>query len=148
MPGELRSGNCRVQAAVGVIQDRAPVENGAARILPEVDQIVRRALNAEPLRALMQAKMQGQSRPMLLNQAWPKPRNLRPLGGQHFGMKIASELRGLAVSRELLHKPGRGILGGAGKRAEPREEDARASHDIGLNPAPASKGSKFRGARG
>ena len=86
MPGELRGRNCRVQAAVGAIKDRAPVENGAARILPEVDQIVRRALNAEPLRALMQAEMQGQSRPMVLNQAWPKPRNLGPLGGQHFGM--------------------------------------------------------------
>jgi hypothetical protein len=63
-------------------------------------------------------------------------------------MKIASEMRGMAVARELLHKPGRGILGGAGKRAEPGEEDAGVSHDIGLNPAPTSKGSKFREARG
>ena len=88
------------------------------------------------------------SRPVVLNQSRPKPRNLGPLGGQHFGMKIASELRGLAVSSELLHKPGRGILGGAGKRAEPREEDARASHDIGLNPARTLEGSKFREVRG
>jgi LAO/AO transport system kinase len=29
MPGELRGRNCRVQAAVGAIKDRAPVENGA-----------------------------------------------------------------------------------------------------------------------
>jgi len=92
--------------------------------------------------------MQGHARPVVLNQAWPKPPNLGPLGGQYLGMKIASETRGLAVSRELLHKPGRGILGGAGKWAEPREEDARASHDLGLNPPPASKGSEFREARG
>jgi hypothetical protein len=148
MPGELRSGNCRVEAVVGAIKDGAPVENSAACILPEVDQIVRRALDAKPSRALVQAEMQGQARPMVLNQAWPKPRNLGPLGGQDLGMKIASEMRRLAVSRELLHKPGRGILGGARKWAEPREEDARASHDIGLNPAQASKGSKFREARG
>jgi hypothetical protein len=148
MPGELRSGNCSVEAAVGAIKDRAPVENGAARILSDVDQIVRRALDAEPSRALVQAEMQRQAWPVVLNQAWPKPCNLSPLGGQDLGMKIASEMRGLAVSRELLHKPGRGILGGAGKWAEPREENARASHDIGLNPAPASKGSKFRGAGG
>jgi hypothetical protein len=85
---------------------------------------------------------------MVLNQAWPKSRNLRPLGGQDLGMKIASETGRLGFRREFPDKPGRGILGGAGKRAEPREEDAWASHDIGLNPAPASKGSKFREARG
>jgi hypothetical protein len=92
--------------------------------------------------------MQRQARPVVLNQSRPKPRNLGPLGGQHLGMKIASETGRLALPRELLHKPGRGILGGARKWAEPREEDARASHDIGLNPAQASKGSKFREARG
>jgi hypothetical protein len=63
-------------------------------------------------------------------------------------MKIASEVGRLALPGELFHEPGRGILGGAGKRAKPGEKDARASHDIGLNPAPASKESKFRRGRG
>src|SRR5262245_65009492 len=109
MPGELRSGNCRVEAAVGAIKDGAPVENDAARILSEVDQIVRRALDAEPSRAFVQAEMYGQAWPMVLNQAWPKPRNLGPLGGRHLGMTVASEVSGLAVSRGRLSEPGRAI---------------------------------------
>ena len=96
MLGELCSGNCRVEAHLGAIKDRAPVEDGAARVLPEVNQIVRRALDAEPSRALVQAEMQGQARPVVLNQSRPKPRNLGPLGGQHLGMKFASETGRLA----------------------------------------------------
>src|SRR5262245_27079818 len=148
MRGELGSGNRRVEADVGAIKDRAPVENGPACILPEIDQIASRVLDAEAARALVQAEMQSEARPMVLNQSRTTSRDFGPFGGQNLAMKIVSETRRLALPRELLHEPGRGIFGGARERAEPGEEDARASHDIGLNPAPASKGSKFRGARG
>jgi len=69
---------------------------------------------------------------MLVHQMRPVRRHLRPFGGKHLGMKMAAETAGAVPRRKRLHKPGRGILGDAGKWAEPSKEEARASHVIGL----------------
>ena len=72
--------------------------------------------------------MQDDARAMLLKQARAPRRNLGPFRRKHFGMERAAGRRFHVGER--FREPGRGILGGAGKRAEPGDEGARASHDV------------------
>src|SRR3974390_1736267 len=111
-----------------MIEDGAGLGERTACVLSQVDQIVRRTLDPKTFGALVQAQMQNEARLMLVHQVRPVRRHLCPFGGKHLGMKMAAETGGAVPPRKRLHKPGRGILGGAGKWAESSKEEARASH--------------------
>jgi hypothetical protein len=69
--------------------------------------------------------------------------NRLPLGRQHGSMELAIEPERGRPLGQRLGKPGRRILGDAGKWTEASEEDARSCHALGLNLGPRREGSDF-----
>ena len=149
MPGELAVEMAVSRRASPEIEDRALVEASRRAHPLGSRSVVRRALDAEAFGASAQAEMQDEARPMVLKQARAQAlaTSVHSVGSTSV-WSVQPERR-LRVAASASSEPGRGILGGAGKRAEPGDEDARASHDVsGLTRLTHRREAQFRGARG
>src|SRR5262249_5686558 len=135
MLGETRCRHLRVKTRVFKEERACCARHRAARILLQVDHVVRRTLDAETFGAFTQAEMQDEARAMLVKEAGTESRDLRPFGGKHLSMQCAPKTGRRAVRCQRLCQPGRGIFGDTRKRAEPGNEQVPASHDFGRSRA-------------
>src|SRR6516162_3313813 len=135
MLGESRCRHLCVETRVFKGERACCARHRAARILPQVDYVVRRTLDAETFGAFTQAEMQDEARAMLVKEVGTESRDLCPFGGKHLSLQCGPKTGRGVVRCQRLCQPGRGIFGDTRKRAEPGYEQVPASHAFGLSRA-------------